>query len=778
MKYIDKFLKTIGASRNTFVTYVFTLITFYIAIDRIVEILLMIFTGVAASYWGPIKYTLALACPMVAYMFSPSSEFAKNKPQKVTLFFTYVIGLSIIACSMFMQWLNMGVWLFLISTPGYVELVTDFSDLIRPAITTMLVFIPFFTAYKVFHFIYMDVRDSKNQTRSIWDYTGINLSDKSKNFGTYSCSVYLCTDDETGKTIKFPESSRFQATLVCGGSGSGKTALIYEPLIARDIEKKSFYRDVSKELGFTALKSGIASLNGPYDNDYLNEHFSLSMLSPSEDKQDIFNTYMKKMTLDKSGNDITYRDCGITVMSPDYELINHMTNVCKNFNLSYNIIDPMNTNSIGLNPFVYDDPSKIAITISSILRTMSNDMTDNIVVKEAYQEDIVIRAIENLAILLKEIYPRMHEGSLPNLNDMLQVLTNFDLVEKMCEILAHDQKLSEKYSIQLAYFKKNFFKGGSNREATEKYISPAITQLDNLLRIPNVKSILCNRRNNLDFDKALANAEITFICTRRGDLGSTSNKAFGLFFLMSLQNAILRRKGNENNRIPHFLYIDEFPDFICKAIEPLFTMYRKYKVGTMISIQNLSQLDPANSKQRFRETILSNCTNKIFTGNAEFDEIEWWSKEFGKKREWTMKDTIDFDKMEYESKHSDVKWEYVNYFKPGKLQTLTTKKCAYKIRGDNGKPMVGPGNLEFLSSKYKEPHKLKTFDFGKYSDGVTTATEDDDDNTGRIKFNPKKLDFKDDRDEYNPVQTDITDLDYMFDDEDAIVVNLKKNKKK
>ena len=75
MKIIDKFLKKLNASRNTFVTYILTLISVYIVVDRLVEMLFMIFTGVAVSYWGPIQYTLAMACPVFAYLFSPSSEF-------------------------------------------------------------------------------------------------------------------------------------------------------------------------------------------------------------------------------------------------------------------------------------------------------------------------------------------------------------------------------------------------------------------------------------------------------------------------------------------------------------------------------------------------------------------------------------------------------------------------------------------------------------------------------------------------------------------------------
>ena len=69
MKIFDKFLKFLKTDRNTFLTYILTMLTAYIVVDRIVEILLMIFTGMGASYWGPIRYTLALACPVFGFLF-------------------------------------------------------------------------------------------------------------------------------------------------------------------------------------------------------------------------------------------------------------------------------------------------------------------------------------------------------------------------------------------------------------------------------------------------------------------------------------------------------------------------------------------------------------------------------------------------------------------------------------------------------------------------------------------------------------------------------------
>lgn len=770
MKYIDKFLKKLKTSRNTFATYVLTLITVYLAVDRIVEILLMIFTGVSFSYWGPIQYTLALACPIFAFLFSGASEFASSQAKKVTIFYVYVIGLYIIALSMFTQWLNMGAWLLLISVPNYVEIITDFADVVRPAFISLSLYLPLVTVFPLFKWLYFGVNDSLLQTRSIWDYGGISLEDKSKGRGPYTCEVYLCTDNETGKTITFPESSRYQSLFVCGGSGTGKTSLIYEPMMARDIEKKYFYREISKEIGFTALKTKIAVLNKPYNNDYLNKNFNLNMLSPASGKETLFKAYLKKMVLGNLNGKTIFKDLGLTLMSPDYEVISHMTDVCQNFGFDYNMIDPSDINSIGLNPFVYDDPSKIAITISSALKAMYNDAHSE--VEDAYREDVAIQAIENLAILLKEMYPRMNEGSLPTIEDMLKMFTNFDLVEKMCEILAHDEELKVKYSVQLAYFRKNFYSNGSGRDDTEKHIMASVTQLDNLLRLPGVKTILCNRHRNLNFDDMLANGDITFICTRRGDLGASSHKAFGLFFLIAMQNAVLRRPGGENNRVPNFLYIDEFPDFICKATEAIFTMYRKYRVATTISAQNLDQLETPATKENYKTTILSNCANKIFTGNGTIEELQWWSSEFGKRREWVYTSDIDFEKMEYDSKGKGVDWKYVDYFSPGKLQgAVRDKNAVFKIKDLGGKFLVGLGKFNYLDAKYKEPQKSKKFDFTKYSDSISSDTEDD---TTKKKFNPKKLDFVDDRNEIDPIQTDTTDSKYLFDNENAIVVNLKK----
>ena len=192
----------------------------------------------------------------------------------------------------------------------------------------------------------------------------------------------------------------------------------------------------------------------------------------------------------------------------------------------------------------------------------------------------------------------MHGGELPSLEDMLDILNNFDLAEEMTEVLKKDEQLANDYKSLIGYFEKNFYKPpvnihgyeiastyGSGRKETEKFVYGAITQLDNFLRHPGVKRGLCSKNNNIDVDKALEEGQIITACTRQGDLGELHQKAFGMFVILSLKDAVLRRPGTEDSRTPHFIYIDEFPLYITKDTEAFFTLFRKYRCGTIGNLQ-------------------------------------------------------------------------------------------------------------------------------------------------------------------------------------------------
>jgi len=767
LKQIDKLLKKLKTDRNTFCTFILLLLTIYFLVDRVVEMLMIIFTGISSNYWGPLMYTFALACPIFAFLFSGSSKFNKSDKLKLNFFYTYCIALYIIAVSMVVQWVNAGIWIGLLSLPNYSEIAIEFSYLIRPALSSIAIYLPLTTFFPLIKWLYGTIADTKDIRDSIIDYGGIDLSDKTAGRGQYTCTVTFGTDKKTGAPIEIPEAKRFESMLVVGPSGSGKTSLIFEPMIAKDMDKKYFFKEVSKEMGFTALKTGIAALNCPYGNDYINSHFNLNMLIPNENKKDLYDAYMKKMILGKVGGTYKYRNLGITYLSPDFESTQKMIQVAENYKLPYNLVDPTNPDSPGLNPFIYSDPVQTSVAISSVLKGLYHLSAPDMDV--AFRENVANQAIENVSILLKLVYPRLHEGSLPTLEDMLDIFTNPDKAEELCEYLKEDPELADEYKILIHYFEKNFYATGAGREDTEKYIYTASTQLDNLLRYPGIKNILCNRTNNLNFDDALDNGEITLVCTRRGDLGVSAHKAFGLFFLLLMQYSVLRRPGNENNRVPHFLYIDEFPSFICSSTEAIFTIYRKYRVATVISAQNLAQLNVENGK--YRQTITANCANKVVFGNCPPEEADWWEKEMEEKKEWKSNKSYNTDEVKYDSKQLAIEFAHKPNYKAGKIKALTFKSCIYKTKNLKGKSIVGKGKLDFLDAKYKEPKSVKTYNFEKFTNGISQEA------TNHIFHKKKKAVVEkelDDSVEFDPINTDNRDSKFLFDNEDAIIVNLKR----
>ena len=779
MKLIDKFLKKLKTDRNTFFTYILTLLTAYIIVDRVVEWLIMSFTGMSVDYWNPIQYTLALACPVFAFFLSFASKFVKADKAKISFFYAYCIALYIVAISMVVQLLNHVCWIGLLSLPNYAELITDFSDLIIPALTAISLYIPLTTFYKLLRWLYIRINDPifpNNFKDSICDYSGIDISAPDDTTGPYSFEVELCKDRGTGKPVMLLESRRFQPTLVVGPANTGKTSMVMEPMIARDLEKKFFFRETAKEMGYTALKTGIATLNRPYNNEYINKNFSLTMLTPVEGKEDLYKAYMKKMiyTINPDGS-IIYKNFGITSVTSDYEHTARILEVAKNLDIPVNLVDPVNyEESIGLNPFaLIDSPPLCGLIISLILRAWYNP--DTFTAELAYMEDISKQAVQNLVLLLKCVYPKLNNGDIPTIEDLSRCFLDFDYVVELCEELKKDEFYSKEYSLQITYFEQNFYRNSTGYKDMKRYLQLASAQLDIVLKSPSLKAIVCNRHNNIDFTKVINNGEVTLLCTRPFEVGGAQSKAFGLFFLMEMMCHAEIPRETTPYRIPHFLYVDDFDRYANGILGDMITIYNKFKIGIILSIQNLASIC-GGINSPFTQTLLSNSPTKISFGNHTPEEYDWWLQEFGKRREWKVSPSYDPTKNrgEYSSSLGSPEWSWQDTMKLGKMQGLAFKSIIFKTKDKKGKNVVNFGKVDFLESKYKEPKKIKMYKFDKYNE----SDKQQSDKASRKKFNYKRVKFDSNNDEeVDPIQTDTTDSSYFFNNEDAISFNFGNNKK-
>ena len=678
---------------------------------------------------SPYEFALFLCIPVIAYSYFVNSGIPKGDHDKIMSFIVTVSLLAIIAGYLIVTWINNTLWYLFEQIPSYNKVLATYPELFAPAVKTLCFLIPFIGIFKLIDYFLMILRDD-DLSKSIAGFSGINAV-ASDDTGSFSCETVICTEKKTSLPVVVPEKKRYEATLVQGATGTGKTATVLLPMSALDLEKKYFFREYSKKLGYSLLKKGIAYMTGPYDNDYINRNFSLKYLKPKRGMEEQFYSEVDKMVqyVDNVTGEVTYKNLGVTIVENDGNYISKFTQVAKNFDIDVYSVDPADPeNTLSINPFAIKDATKVASIVADVLKSMYENQGGG-APGDPFFTQVTLDAFQNLAILLKEMYPILNNGEIASLEDMLELLYNFDKVEEMTEEMKKIPELAAKYRLLINYFEKNFYKPslningyeipgtkGSGRKDTEKFLYGAITQLNNLIRHPGLKNALCGKNNILDFDKALEDGAVITACSRKGELGVIQSKAFGMFFILQFQDAVLRRKGNEDSRIPHFLYIDEFPEYINKDMEVMFTLFRKYRCGVTIAIQNLSQLEKGGKNtDYYRQTVLANTKTQVVFGDTVPEDSAYWELAFGKEK---IPDTTKSYSIDPETgglnKKTTIEKKKKERAESYKIQNLNFREVYYKTKNEKGKSVYGLGKTNFLDSKYKNKYPDAMYNFEKY----------------------------------------------------------------
>ncbi len=685
--------------------------------------------------WSSEEYTLAFLLPVAGFAYFCASKYAADTNNKMKGYFGTYACLAVIAFVMIAQWSNEFI-LFLSSYYKNGEILrvglTENPSLFKEALGYASLYLPI-CAIALTPTSVASLFDNEHPTNKLKNLSLMPSKPVTEGVGQWTAEVKLCDNLKDGKPVMITEARRMETILIQGATGTGKTSTMLLPMCASDLEKKYFFREKAKELGFKALASGCAYINAPYDNETLNKCFTLNFLRPIYGREKEFMDILKPMIKceDKEAKELVFRDLGITVLEPDGNFIEDFRLIADNLGVMVYKIDPIDPDSYGINPFINKDPAKVASIISTVLKGMyesENPGDSNIFFGQVTQQ-----ALENLAMLLKLMYPRMHDGVIPTLEDMLECLYNYNIVEEMCEELKKDPVLSEKHAILVKYFEKNFYNPpldingkpvlgsiGTNRKETETFLYGATTQLDNLMRNRMVRRVLCSRDNNIDLDKVLAEGGCVSVCTRRGELGGLLSKPFGMFYILTMQDAVLRRPGDENTRIPHFLYIDEFPDFVNKETETCFTLFRKYRCGMTIAIQNLSQLERSQAMKFYKQVVTSNSKTVAVFGDTNKEDSEYWSTYFGKHEYWDLGSSWDRKPLFNVKKESEnpetisMKIDFTENIKPFFLPELPFKTVFYKSRDAKGSVIFGKGLTDFVDKKYYKKFKSEEYDFKTY----------------------------------------------------------------
>lgn len=446
-------------------------------------------------------------------------------------------------------------------------------------------------------------------------------------------NMNIVKDIHTGKNLTVYAKDRFLHTLVDGTSGTGKTSSTILPAIRDDLDMRCKAEDIQKALLLAMEQAGEISYTPPEHvkgfsvNDCIPIARDTARWSDTELEQKLQKTQEKLEHIR-----LTYPVCGITVLAPDDSLTDDVCRLCDARDVPYNRIDAVRQpdgrhkkNTIGLNPFYIspqmDEGAKNQLIVKKavIFSDVMQAITDLKGKADSYFTGLNRQMIANLAILVMATVPVLrHRQATPA--DLQEVINNFSLLPEYTDKLEELDHSTKQYTFIIRYIREDLL--GKGRDKMEDQSRGTRNIINEFLLMPANREIFCSQ-DSIDFDRALADGEVT-VCNYNLASGDTDAVAFGLFFLLSFNNAVLSRPGTENTRIPHFFYLDELPVLIHPSLEKNFSLFRKFRVSMMVAIQTLDQMEK-NEITKYLKGVILGCAHIIVFGRSSLSDMEIFS---------------------------------------------------------------------------------------------------------------------------------------------------------
>lgn len=157
---------------------------------------------------------------------------------------------------------------------------------------------------------------------------------------------------------------------------------------------------------------------------------------------------------------------------------------------------------------------------------------------------------------------------------------------------------------------KNFWRnemGKAGGMQQVKMVAGITAKIGRFLFSASAKRILEQPKSTINFDEIL-NGKILICNFSKGLVGEDTSELFGIAVLAKLQLAALRRaRLPQKDRIPFYLYVDEFQNFATPSFTQMLSEARKYKLYLTMAEQSTSQQDDI----RMVDVILANVGTVI-----------------------------------------------------------------------------------------------------------------------------------------------------------------------
>ena len=145
-----------------------------------------------------------------------------------------------------------------------------------------------------------------------------------------------------------------------------------------------------------------------------------------------------------------------------------------------------------------------------------------------------------------------------------------------------------------------------------------------------VRNVIGQAKSAFKMYDAMQQKKIILINLSKGISGEETSKLIGKIFAMQIKlSALKRAKIPEDDRIPYYLYVDEFQNYVSASFESILSEARKYRLGLVVAHQYIDQLkqDGLGGNLDLSKTIFGNI-GSMFIYKVGAPDAESLAKEF------------------------------------------------------------------------------------------------------------------------------------------------------
>jgi hypothetical protein len=125
-----------------------------------------------------------------------------------------------------------------------------------------------------------------------------------------------------------------------------------------------------------------------------------------------------------------------------------------------------------------------------------------------------------------------------------------------------------------------------------KSVGPVVTRLDTFLSPKPIRYMVGQKSNRLNFREIMDSGKIFLAKLSQGAIGAENAHLLGSLIVSKIQaEAMARQRQTEASRRYHWLYIDEFHDFLTPSLAACLSGVRKYRLGLILSHEEMRQVE-------------------------------------------------------------------------------------------------------------------------------------------------------------------------------------------